>query len=175
MKLKNILVEVVDEDSDFMKIMGILKGRINPTDVSFSESWIDGIDKDYIYFEFKDTDEFYDIMTPYDEEDRNDVEWLRGNPMGYYEFDWYYVEEDWNEGHVDAYMSDENLETFKKIITYLKPELRNLSFEDNWDEFVKLYGHKIRKVVFKEVEKMMNCGDIKNGYIRGISTRLEIY
>lgn len=38
-------------------------------------------------------------------------------------------------------------------------------FEDHWDEFVKLYGNKIRKVVFKEVEKMMNCGDIKNGYI----------
>ena len=32
-------------------------------------------------------------------------------------------------------------------------------FEDHWDEFVKLYGNKIRKVVFKEVEKMMNCGD----------------
>ena len=38
-------------------------------------------------------------------------------------------------------------------------------FEDHWDEFIKLYGHKIRKVVFKEAEKMMNCGDIKNGYI----------
>ena len=24
-------------------------------------------------------------------------------------------------------------------------------FEDHWDEFVKLYGNKIRKVVFKEV------------------------
>ncbi|MCT4594270.1 MAG: hypothetical protein N4A57_08385 [Anaeromicrobium sp.] len=25
-------------------------------------------------------------------------------------------------------------------------------FEDHWDEFVELYGHKIRKVVFKEVD-----------------------
>lgn len=146
MKLKNILVEVVDEDSDFMKIMGTLKGRINPTDVSFSESWIDGIDKDYIYFEFKDTDEFYDIMTPYDEEDRTDIEWLRGDPSGYYEFDWYYVEEDWNEGHVAAYISDENLETFKKIIFYLKPELRKLSFEDNWDEVRKIVDNNLPKL-----------------------------
>lgn len=38
-------------------------------------------------------------------------------------------------------------------------------FIDHWDEFAKLYKHRIRKVVFKEVEKIINCGSIENGYI----------
>lgn len=38
-------------------------------------------------------------------------------------------------------------------------------FNDYWEEFVELYGYKVRKVVFKEVEKMMNCGSLSNGYI----------
>jgi len=38
-------------------------------------------------------------------------------------------------------------------------------FIDHWDDFVKLYGHKIRKNVLSEVKKMMHCGSIANGYI----------
>lgn len=38
-------------------------------------------------------------------------------------------------------------------------------FEDHWDKFVKLYGYKIRKVVFKEVDRMLNCGNITKGHI----------
>lgn len=37
-------------------------------------------------------------------------------------------------------------------------------FEDHWEEFVKLYGYKIRDVVFEEVEKMLGCGSFSNGY-----------
>lgn len=38
-------------------------------------------------------------------------------------------------------------------------------FQDHWKGFVKLYGYKIRKVVFKEVEKMINCGSLSKGYL----------
>jgi predicted Zn-dependent protease with MMP-like domain len=38
-------------------------------------------------------------------------------------------------------------------------------FVENWDEFVALFGDRIRKVVVEEVEKMMGCGDIENGYL----------
>lgn len=38
-------------------------------------------------------------------------------------------------------------------------------FKNHWSEFVELYGHRIRKNVYSEVEKMLNCGSIENGYI----------
>lgn len=38
-------------------------------------------------------------------------------------------------------------------------------FQDHWSEFVGLYGYKIRKVVIDEVNKMINCGSLSNGYI----------
>jgi len=38
-------------------------------------------------------------------------------------------------------------------------------FIDNWAEFKVIHPGKIRKVVIEEVEKMMKCGDIKNGYL----------
>ncbi len=38
-------------------------------------------------------------------------------------------------------------------------------FVEHWDEFVELYGHKIRKLVFNEVDKMVNCVSLSNGYI----------
>ena len=38
-------------------------------------------------------------------------------------------------------------------------------FKENWDEFLYLYGHKTRETVKREVEKIINCGDINNGYI----------
>ena len=38
-------------------------------------------------------------------------------------------------------------------------------FADNWDSFVKTHSHlKIRPVVFKEVAKMLNCGNPDFGY-----------
>lgn len=38
-------------------------------------------------------------------------------------------------------------------------------FNDHWEAFKELYGHKIRKVVDKEVKKVINCGSVQNGYI----------
>jgi len=134
MKLKNILVEVVDKNSDFMKIMDILKGRIDPKDVDFNEDWISKVDKDYIYFDFHDVDEFYDIMTPFDDDERNDIEWLRGDPSRYYEFDSYMIDEDWSEGYVYNSMSEENEKLFKKLVTLLKPEWKTLNFSNDWDK-----------------------------------------
>lgn len=38
-------------------------------------------------------------------------------------------------------------------------------FQDHWDQFVKLYNHRIRKNVHNEVKKMLECGSLENGYI----------
>jgi hypothetical protein len=39
-------------------------------------------------------------------------------------------------------------------------------FKDHWESFKELYEYnKIRKIVDKEVKKMMNCGSFENGYI----------
>lgn len=45
-----------------------------------------------------------------------------------------------------------------------KGVLRNI-FRDHWNDFVKLYGHRIRKNVYAEVNKMLHCGSLENGYI----------
>ena len=37
-------------------------------------------------------------------------------------------------------------------------------FNDHWDGFLRLYGHNVRSVVVEEVNKMLGCGLIKNGY-----------
>lgn len=46
----------------------------------------------------------------------------------------------------------------------MKGKIR-LILENHWDDFLKIYGKKIRKNVIKEVDKVLRCGDIKNGYI----------
>lgn len=37
-------------------------------------------------------------------------------------------------------------------------------FSDHWDEFLERFGHNVRDVVVKEVEKMLGCGLLENGY-----------
>ena len=37
-------------------------------------------------------------------------------------------------------------------------------FADHWDEFMDLYGYRVRKVVKQDVERMLNCGDFSKGY-----------
>lgn len=46
----------------------------------------------------------------------------------------------------------------------VKGKIRKI-FLNHWDKFCKLYGNRIRKHIFKEVEKMITCGSIENGYI----------
>lgn len=40
-----------------------------------------------------------------------------------------------------------------------------LILQDHWKKFLKLFGRKIRKNIKIEVEKVLKCKDIKNGYI----------
>jgi len=40
-----------------------------------------------------------------------------------------------------------------------------LILEDHWEGFLRNYGNRIRPNVKREVEKVLKCGDIKNGYI----------
>ena len=46
----------------------------------------------------------------------------------------------------------------------MKGKIR-LILENHWDDFLKIYGKKIRKNVIKEVDKVLRCGDIKNVYL----------
>nr|WP_246615540.1 transposase zinc-binding domain-containing protein [Clostridium thailandense] len=38
-------------------------------------------------------------------------------------------------------------------------------FKDHWKDFVVLYSNKIRKTIFSEVEKMLECGSLEKGFI----------
>jgi len=39
-----------------------------------------------------------------------------------------------------------------------------LTADDNWQQFKSIYGHELRPVIIHEVEKMLNCRDMKAGY-----------
>ena len=36
--------------------------------------------------------------------------------------------------------------------------------DNNWEQFKSLYGNKLRSVIIKEVEKMLNCCKPKSGF-----------
>ena len=38
-------------------------------------------------------------------------------------------------------------------------------FEEHWDDFLKLNGKRVRKNVKAEIDKMLKCKDIRQGYI----------
>ena len=48
----------------------------------------------------------------------------------------------------------------------MKKSKIKLILKDNWLEFFKIYGKKVRKNVKKEVEKVLACGDLSKGYIK---------
>jgi hypothetical protein len=37
-------------------------------------------------------------------------------------------------------------------------------FRENWDDFLQVYGHRVRQVVKEDVNRMINCGDISKGH-----------
>lgn len=38
-------------------------------------------------------------------------------------------------------------------------------FKEHWNDFIVLYSDKIRKTIFREVEKMLECGSLEKGFI----------
>src|SRR5690554_309338 len=39
-------------------------------------------------------------------------------------------------------------------------------FSEHWEDFVRTVGKsKIRPIVIREVERMLGCGDLRNGYV----------
>jgi hypothetical protein len=38
-------------------------------------------------------------------------------------------------------------------------------FKKHWNQFIALYSDKIRKTIFREVEKMLECGSLEKGFI----------
>lgn len=46
----------------------------------------------------------------------------------------------------------------------VKGKIRKI-FIDHWNSFVKLYGNRVRPHIFKEVEKMIECGSLEKGYL----------
>ena len=47
----------------------------------------------------------------------------------------------------------------------MKESKIKLILKDHWDNFLKIYNKRIRKNVKSEIEKVLKCKDIKNGYI----------
>jgi pheromone shutdown protein TraB len=49
------------------------------------------------------------------------------------------------------------------------------TFEEHWNKFLELYGHKTRDVVKADVKRMLSCGDYSNGYAEYSCNRGEVY
>jgi hypothetical protein len=47
----------------------------------------------------------------------------------------------------------------------MKKERIKHIFKDHWESFAERYNPRIRKNVFREVERMLGCGSLENGYI----------
>lgn len=118
-RLRNILVEVAEKDSDFMSILDVVKGRKNPSTVFFDDDWIDKIDKDYIYFHFDNEEDFFNTLygDQYDEYEVVDIKWLYYRPYEYEYTDGYQTDEDWKEGYVLNVLNSDNR---KNVIDLLK-------------------------------------------------------
>lgn len=153
MKIKKMLVEMVEPDSDFMRILNIRKGKLDADTVEFDDPYIDSVDKNYVYFNFNTYEDFFEYMTTYDHMDAEDINWAY-NSNQYYEFDWYTVEEDWNEGYILLSLNDDNQNKVEEIIKFISPQ--SLSIEESWEKSKKF--SEILKVTFQnEVVKLMDA------------------
>ena len=84
-RLGKILVENVSSDSDFMKLLAISKGKLNPKDVDFDMEDLYKVDKDYVYFWFDEEEDLLTKFFDYDEYEAKDILWMYYRP-GDYEF-----------------------------------------------------------------------------------------
>lgn len=126
MKIKKMLVEMVEPNSDFMRILSIRKGNLDPNDVEFDDPYISSVDKNNIYFEFSRNIDFFEYMTPYDEEDTNDIIYAYDTYDRYYEFDWY-SDDEWDGGYVLSSLSDSNMIIIEEIIKFISPRLLTIN------------------------------------------------
>lgn len=121
MKLKKILVEQLVPDSDFGKILALKKGTVDPTDVEFSSPYIYSFDKDYLYFDFGDTDDYINYFL--DEED-NEYNWEYYINGGFFREE--YLEgresEEWDEGYPIGALNQKNQQKLEKIGKLLFPD-----------------------------------------------------
>lgn len=121
MKLKKILVEQLVPESDFGKILALKKGTVDPTDVEFSSPYIYSFDKDYLYFDFGDSDDYIKYFL---DEEGNEYNW------GYYINGGFFREEyldgreseEWNEGYPINALNQENQQKLEKIGELLFPD-----------------------------------------------------
>lgn len=149
-----MLVEMVEQDSDFMRILNIRKGNLDPNTVEFDDPYIDEVDKNYVYFEFNTYEDFFEYMTTYDNSDATDINLAYNYSRNYYELDWYTVEEDWNEGYILSSLNNDNENRVEEIIKLISPQ--SLSIEDSWVKSKKF--STILKTTFQnESEKLMDA------------------
>jgi hypothetical protein len=121
MKLKKILVEQLVPESDFGKILALKKGTVDPTDVEFSSPYIYSFDKDYLYFDFGDSDDYIKYFL--DEED-NEYNWGHYTNGGFFREE--YLDgresEEWDEGYPISALNAENKQKLEKIGKLLFPD-----------------------------------------------------
>jgi len=121
MKLKKILVEQLVPDSDFGKILALKKGTVDPTDVEFSSPYIYSFDKDYLYFDFGDSDDYIRYFLDGEGDEYNWGYYING---GFFEEDYLDGREDeeWNEGYPISALNQENQQKLEKIGNLLFPD-----------------------------------------------------
>jgi hypothetical protein len=128
MKLKKILVEQLVPESDFGKILALKKGTVDPTDVEFSSPYIYSFDKDYLYFDFGDVEDYIKYFWYEEDNEYNWGYYLNGGFLREEYLDGRESEE-WDEGYPISALNAENkqkLETIGKLL-----------FPDKMDVFQK--------------------------------------
>lgn len=130
MNLKKILVENLNPESDFGKILAIKKGTVDKTDIKFSSEYINDFDDKYMYFDFEDADNYlrYFLDSDY-AEDRYGIEeidqWVYALNYGFdgeEYLDWGSIDDEWINGYPIDALNTENKEKLDEIILLLKPD-----------------------------------------------------
>lgn len=142
-RLGKILVEQANEDSDFMKLLALSKGRLSDNEVEFDADYIYGVKDGYLLFWFDEEEEFLEKFGGYDEYEAKDIVWMYYRPQDYEFLDYYSASEDWDEGYVWYSLSSDSKKEVKKLFNLIDMDI---DIESNSDENTKEISSQIASV-----------------------------
>ena len=172
-RLGKILVEQANEDSDFMKLLALSKGRLSDNEVEFDADYIYGVKDGYLLFWFDEEEDFLEKFGDFEEYDAKDILWMYYDPHNYEFTDYYSAEEDWKEGYVWYSLSSESKKEIKKLFNLIDMDV---DVESGSDEAAREISSQISNVFPALAETLTDRyyyakeGAISNGienYMRG--------
>ena len=142
-RLGKILVEQANEDSDFMKLLALSKGRLSDNEVEFDADYIYGVKDGYLLFWFDEEEDFLEKFGDFDEYEAKDILWMYYDPHNYEFTDYYSAEEDWEEGYIWYSLSPESKKEIKKLFNLIDMDV---DVESGSDETAREMSNLISNV-----------------------------